>query len=150
MRSLSLAGLAAGVLLHLAPAAGAEEVWYAARGLERGDTLREADLRAAEPASARRVGLVPTERVITGLEVKRRIAVGAPILDRDIGERDLVQANQPVRVFWKAGGITLELQGRAMEAGPLGAEVRVHNPSSGRTIRATVVAEGTAEIRGEP
>ncbi len=85
-----------------------------------------------------------------GQEVKRRIRAGAAIPLRDIGERALVRATQPVRVFWKAGGMTLEMQGKALESGAQGQEIRIHNPGSGRTLRASVVAEGTAEVRGTP
>jgi flagella basal body P-ring formation protein FlgA len=144
------AAFALGALLFAPPPASAGEVWHAARTLQAGDMLREDDIEAAQPQNARlRRGLIDSERAIVGLEVKRRIAAGQPITERDVGVRDLVRAGRPVRVLWKSGSMTLELQARALESGPEGAEVRVHNQQSGRTVRATVVAEGTAEVSGE-
>lgn len=150
MRTVLLTtALACGALL-LPQAAAAREVWQATRMLMPGDTLRADDARPVElPPVRERPGVIAADRPVVGLEVKQRIAAGAALTERDIGPRDLVRASQPVRVLWKTGGITLELQGRALESGPAGAEVRVSNPRSGRTIRAIVVAEGTAEIRAD-
>ena len=135
----------------LLSSAAAREVWHTARSLMPGDTLRSDDVRAVEVPPARdRFTMLDAERPIIGLEVKRRLAAGMALHERDIGERDLVRASQPVRVFWKSAGMTLELQGRALENGPAGAEIRISNPSSGRTFRAIVVAEGTAEITAAP
>lgn len=148
------AGLLLGLALLLAPplaglAGGASEVWHATRPLQPGDVLRPEDV---EPQAPRRAapGQIEAERDIIGLEVKRRLRAGIAITERDIGERNAVRAAQPIRVFWKRNGISLELEGRALESGAIGEQIRVHNPQSGRTIRALVVAEGTAEVRGAP
>ncbi|MBK1659942.1 flagellar basal body P-ring formation chaperone FlgA [Paracraurococcus ruber] len=148
--SMPAAAFAFGAVLLMPPPAAAGDVWHAARTLQAGDTLRGDDITPAEPPGVRpRQGLIETERRIVGLEVKRRVPAGQPITERDVGERDLVRAGQPVRVFWKNGGMSLELQGKALEGGALGNTVRVHNPQSGRTFRASVVADGTAEVQGE-
>jgi flagella basal body P-ring formation protein FlgA len=148
MQSVLSPALLASTLLFSGPLMG-REVWHAARPLLPGDTLRAQDIT---PAAPRRDDsrFVDSDRDIVGLEVKRPIRANAPIPDRDIGQRPLVRATQPVRVFWKSDGMTLEMQGKALESGASGEEIRVHNPGSGRTLRALVVAEGTAEIRGAP
>lgn len=125
------------------------EIWHATRPLLPGDTLRAEDLEAATPRRDD-TRFIPSTRDIIGLEVRRPIRARAPIPERDIGPRPLVRATQPVRVFWKQGALTLELQGKAMESGAEGEQIRIHNPGSGRTLRALVVAEGTAEVRGAP
>lgn len=136
------------VLLLATPATG-REVWHATRALVPGDVLRPQDVAAMAPRRDT-ASLVDAERDIVGLEVKRRIRANAPLGERDIGERDAVRATQMVRVFWKSAGVTLEMEGRAMEAGAIGEEIRVHNPISSRTVRALVVADGTTEVRGAP
>ncbi len=141
--------LIAALALLPARAPEAREVWHAARALVPGDTLRGQDLDAAAPERDR-LELIDASRDIVGLEVKRRLREGMPIPARSIGERDMVRASQPVRVLWKSDGMTLELNGKALESGVLGAEIRVHNAGSGRTIRAVVVADGTAEIQNSP
>ncbi|MFZ6765363.1 MULTISPECIES: flagellar basal body P-ring formation chaperone FlgA [Acetobacterales] len=132
-----------------APSAAAREVWHAARPLLPGDILQPQDIEALAPRRDR-ADLVEAEREVIGLEVKRRVRAQVPLSARDIGERALVRAAQPVRVFWKSAGVSLELEGRALEAGALGEAVRVHNPGSNRTFRALVVAEGTLEVRAAP
>ncbi|WP_051014815.1 flagellar basal body P-ring formation chaperone FlgA [Teichococcus cervicalis] len=150
MRAALLLGLALLAAPPLAgPARGAGEVWHATRALQPGDVLGAQDIEALAPRRAA-PGQVEAERDILGLEVKRRLRAGVALTERDIGERQAVRAAQPVRVFWKRNGVSLELEGRALEAGAIGEQIRVHNPQSGRTIRALVVAEGTAEVRGAP
>ena len=134
-----------------APFVEAREVWHATRILLPGDTLRADDAQAQDLSGPRdRPELLGADRAYVGQEVKRRISAGAPLYQRDIGAPNLVHASQPVRVFWRQEGIQLELEGRALESGPAGAEVRISNARTGRTIRAFVVAEGTAEIRAVP
>jgi flagella basal body P-ring formation protein FlgA len=134
--------------LLLAGPAAAAEVWHAARALAPGDILTRQDIEAMAPR--RPVpGLIDATRNLVGLEVKRRLRATAALTERDVGEPSAVRATQSIRVVWKRAGVTLEMEGRAMESGALGEEIRVHNPRSGRTIRAQVVAEGTAEVRGE-
>jgi flagella basal body P-ring formation protein FlgA len=146
MRTLPIgAALLVASLCHIPPA-DSREVWHATRDLQPGDLLRPQDIDPTEPRRDS-PGFIESSLDIVGQEVKRRIRAGTPIPQRFIGEPALVRASQPVRVFWKAGGMSLEIQGKALEDGPLGAEIRVHNPGSGRTIRAQVVSDGTAEIR---
>ncbi|MDJ0390338.1 flagellar basal body P-ring formation chaperone FlgA [Roseomonas sp. E05] len=127
----------------------AREVWHAARTLERGDILRPQDLEAMAPRRDN-TAFIEAERDLVGQEMRRRVRDGRPLRDRDVGEVLAVHSTDTVRVFWKSGGVTLEMEGRAMESGAVGEEIRVHNPGSNRTIRAVVVAEGTAEVRGAP
>lgn len=148
-RDRSFLLLAAAMALAAPGDAAAREVWHTTRPLLPGDMLRAQDIEASEPQRDHPY-YIDAERDIVGLEVKRRLRANAPIADRYVGERDLVRASQPVRVFWKSNGVTLEMEGRALESGGEGDEVRIHNPESGRTIRARVVAEGTAEVRGRP
>jgi flagella basal body P-ring formation protein FlgA len=149
MRTLPIgAALLVASLCHVPPA-DSREVWHATRDLQPGDLLRPQDLDPAEPRRDSPT-FIESSQDIVGQEVKRRIRAGAAIPLRFIGERALVHASEPVRVFWKNGGMSLEIQGKALEDGARGAEIRVHNAGSGRTIRAQVVAQGTAEIRGLP
>jgi flagella basal body P-ring formation protein FlgA len=44
----------------------------------------------------------------------------------------------------------MAMEGRAMESGAIGDEVRVLNTASGRTIRGTVAGDGMIEMRSTP
>jgi len=126
--------------------AAADEIWHATKTLMPGDVMREDDVESktdAHPAA----DAVPSAREVTGLELKRRVYAGRPLSTHDIGPRSAVRANTNVTVLWRTGALSLELQGRAMEDGAIGDEVRVLNPASLRTIRGTVVGDGMIEMR---
>jgi flagella basal body P-ring formation protein FlgA len=140
---------AAGLLLAggCLPAA-ADDIWHTTRALLPGDVVRDDDVASrsdAHPAP----DAVPAAREVTGLEVKRRVYAGRPLTVHDIGPRSAVRANTTVTVLWRTGALSLELQGRAMEDGAIGDEIRVLNPASLRTIRGTVVGDGMIEMRAE-
>jgi flagella basal body P-ring formation protein FlgA len=144
---------AVGALLLLglpsARPATAEEFWQASRTLLPGDTVRIDDVEAKTPLRSG-ADNVPTTRDVVGLEIKRRVYSGRPLTTRDIGPRSAVKANTPVAVFWSVGALSLQLDGRALETGAIGDAIRVLNPATSRTIRATVVGEGTVNVRAEP
>jgi flagella basal body P-ring formation protein FlgA len=124
----------------------AEEVWHATHTLVPGDVVRSDDVASQAP-SGRITDAVPASSDIIGLEVKRRIYSGHEVTARDVGPRSAVKASTNVTVLWRSGEMSLELEGRALEAGAIGDEIRVLNPASLRTIRGTVVGDGMVEIK---
>jgi flagella basal body P-ring formation protein FlgA len=137
------------LMLSATAPAFADDVWHATRTLMPGDVLAADDVVAG--AMVRPVpDAVPASREIVGLEVKRRLFNGRILTSHDIGARSAVKSSSQVEVIWKVAGLSLELQGRALEDGALGDEIRVLNPMSSRTIRGTVVGDGMVEMRSEP
>jgi flagella basal body P-ring formation protein FlgA len=127
----------------------AGDVWHATRLLLPGDVLRVEDVMAG--AAVRPLpDALPASQTVVGLEVKRRLTDGRVLTDRDVGPRSAVKSNTPVQVIWKAGGLSLELAGRALETGAIGDEIRVLNTMSSRTIRGVVVGDGMVEMRSTP
>lgn len=144
IRHIAIIAVALGVLGgHVARA---DDVWHAVRTLIPGDIVRGEDI-VAQPPSGRVRDTMPATSPIVGLEVKRRIYQGYDISGHDVGAVTVVKASTPVTVLWKSGDLTLELSGRALDAGAVGDEVRVLNPASLRTIRGTVLGEGMVEVR---
>ena len=130
-------------------AASAEEIWFATHNLLPGDVLRDGDLEARTPARPVGAG-VPVDRVLTGLEIRRRVYANHPIDTRDTGPVTVIKANTPVEVRWETGTLSLTMQGRALEPGAIGDEIRVLNPLTSQTVRGTVQEDGTVEVRGIP
>jgi len=143
---LSLRHSLAALMITAAVPAHAEDVWHATHALMPGDIVQPADI-AAEPLQRVWPGALPASTPILGLEVKHYISPTRPLVDRDVGPRSLVKANTSVTVLWREGGLSLELNGRALEDGANGDEVRVLNPTTSRTIRGFVVGEGMVEVR---
>lgn len=127
----------------------AGEAWVAKHNLSPGDILRsdDAEVKSLPQASP---DAVPTTRDLVGMEIKRRVYSGHPIGSRDIGQPTVVKVNSPVQVRWAMGDIALSMRGNALEAGGIGDQIRVLNPTTSRTIRGTVLSDGTVEVRGEP
>jgi flagella basal body P-ring formation protein FlgA len=136
------------LLLAGAPAM-AEDVWVAARALLPGDILGDDDV-AARALPRPRSDTVPATSDLVGMEVRRRVAAGAPLTNRDVGARTLVKANTTVTVIWNVGTLSLSMQGRALQAGALGEEIRVLNTNSSRTVRGIVLASGQVEVKAMP
>jgi flagella basal body P-ring formation protein FlgA len=141
--------LAAPALSGLAAPAIAADAWYATHTLMPGDIVQPDDVVTRTPPRPL-PDLLPPDRAVVGLEVKRRIYADRALTDRDVGPRNAVKANTPVTVLFKAGALVLELQGRALESGALGDEVRVLNTDSSRTVRGVVTGDGMVELRGVP
>ena len=129
--------------------AHAQEVWHATHTLMPGDIVRQEDVMA-NPLLRPYPGALPSSAVIVGLEVKRYVSANRPLVERDVGPPSAVKANTPVTVMWRAGGLALDMEGRALETGALGDEIRVLNPGTSRTIRGIVVGEGMIEVKSEP
>ena len=129
----------------------AREVWQSTRALMPGDLLRPGDAEAQDiPAARDKPDMMGIDQRFVGLEVKRRIPGGQPISTRDVGPVNLVRASAPVRIVWRQDGISIEMQGRALEAGAEGAEVRVTNGRASRPIRGIVVGQDTVEVQSLP
>ena len=86
---------------------------------------------------------------LVGQQIKRRVAADRPLTQPDIGPRSAVLASTSVTVLWTAGPLRMEMEGRAIENGAVGDEIRVLNPTSGRTIRGTVTGDGMVEARSD-
>ncbi len=119
----------------------------ALRTLMPGDVV-QSDSVERRPLPHIVIDVMPSDRDPVGLEVKRHVSMGRPLTIHDVGPISLVHANAEVRVFYRAGTLSMQMNGRALEAGGEGEEIRVLNTTSSRTIRATVVAQDTVEVKG--
>jgi flagella basal body P-ring formation protein FlgA len=128
--------------------AAAEDVWIATHNLMPGDILRSGDIEA-QPMVRPMPDALPGSRELAGLEIRRRVYLGHPIGARDVGSPTVVKANMPVEVHWQSGSLTLVMQGNALDPGAVGDQIRVLNPTTSRTVRGTVAADGTVEVRAD-
>ena len=151
MRSQYIGVIAAVVAVAFAGASPAwsDDFWHATRALLPGDIIRQDDV-AARPLPRPLPEAVPADTNLIGQQVKRRIQADRPLTVRDVGPRTAVEASTPVTVLWSNGSLRMEMEGRAMESGAIGDEVRVLNTASGRTIRGTVAGDGMIEMRSIP
>lgn len=125
--------------------AHADEAWMLTRTVQPGDTLQATDIDLGKVDNPP-TGLFATTRSPAGMDTRRRILAGHPLLERDVERHMLVRANNPVRVVWQSGAISMELEGRALQQGAAGDQIRVLNPASSRTLQGTVLPDGTIQV----
>jgi flagellar basal body P-ring formation protein FlgA len=126
-----------------------QDIWHATRVLQPGDVIRQEDVVARAESRPLPEALF-SDRDIVGQQIKRRVQTDRPLTERDVGARTAVLASTPVSVLWTSGALRMEMEGRAMESGALGDEIRVLNTTSGRTIRGVVAGDGMIEMRSTP
>jgi flagella basal body P-ring formation protein FlgA len=81
-----------------------------------------------------------------GMMLRHAVSAGRPIPRADLARPPLVQRGLPVRVTLDQPGISMVVQGQALQDGMLGAIVRVVNPFSHAVVDAEVTGPQTARV----
>ena len=119
------------------------EVATAARTIERGVILRDADLimeRRARAEVGRDVITSPAQAV--GLAPRGGLQPGRPIRTAELMKPDLVQRNETVTLVYEVPGVVLTIRGKAAEGGAEGDVINVLNEQSKRTLQGVIVGPG--------
>jgi len=123
------------------------EVATAARTIERGVVLRDADLimeRRARSEVGRDVITSPAQAV--GLAPRGGLQPGRPIRTAELMKPDLVQRNETVTLVYEVPGVVLTIRGKAAEGGAEGDVINVLNEQSKRTLQGVVIGPGRVAI----
>lgn len=140
MTRFSLACL---LLLSLTPLAEAGSV-VATRTLRAQTVITEADVSVAEEAVPGALGDLGEA---IGLETRIAIYPGRPIMAADLVPPAIVERNQVVPLAFRRGGLSIVTEGRALDRGGIGAQIRVMNATSKLTVFATLGADGVAYVQ---
>jgi flagellar basal body P-ring formation protein FlgA len=132
------------------PLAGSVEetlrVLVAAHALMPGAVIAPEDLGAADlPASAITAAVATMPAQADGMEAEHVIPAGDPIPLAELARPPLVERGQPVLIALAIPGLALSEQGRALDTGTAGDDVRVLNPVSRAVLEGTV--SGPGEVR---
>lgn len=87
-------------------------------------------------------GMTEEDQALMGMQVRRTIYAGRPVLASNTQEPTVVERNQLVTVKYVTGGLEITLTGRAMDSAGIGDPVSVMNPSSRKLINGYVTEEG--------
>lgn len=123
----------------------AQQTLIYARNIQAGDILTAADLVWSDDAIASSDSLGDPDGAI-GKAARHALRAGAAASARDLLSPRLVKRDEPVRVCFDSDGVTLTLDGKAMNDGALGESVRVMNPTSKLVIEAVVSGPGQALV----
>lgn len=125
------------------------DVEVTTRRMALGEVIGRADLQPARV----RVGLVRGEAArlpeqAVGLAVRHALPVGAPLLLAELGRPTMVQRGSPVEVQMSTPGLSVVVQGIAMEPGAVGERVHVLNPATRIVLEAEVTGPQRARATG--
>jgi len=114
-----------------------------------GSILQPNDIRTARVrTSIIRGDVVRNVGDAFGMQIKRAIAPGQPLLANDLMHPSVVIKGATVLMMLDSPGITLTAQGQAVESGAIGERIRVLNPSSRAAVEAEVI--GPDRVRVAP
>ena len=123
----------------------AAESIVALRTIRAGEVIGAAHVArdaAVVPGAAER-----TEDVV-GLEARRMIYTGRPVLHADIGPPAILERNAIVPLLFRHGALTITAEGRTLSRAGIGDRVRVMNLNSRKTVHGVVSADGTVVADG--
>ncbi|GAK45275.1 flagellar basal body P-ring biosynthesis protein FlgA [Tepidicaulis marinus] len=125
----------------------AAETPVPARRIERGEVIREADLRlAAVETRQLRPDSLLDEGAIVGMEARRTLLPGRVISSLALRAPLMVEKNAQVSALYRDGTLELNLLALAQDDGMKGDTVRLTNPSTGNTVYAVVTGPSRARI----
>jgi flagella basal body P-ring formation protein FlgA len=84
---------------------------------------------------------------VIGQEARVALYAGRPVLMGDIGPPAVITRNEIVALRYRANGINISTEGRALERGAIGDRIRVMNLGSRATLFGQILNDGTVEVR---
>lgn len=96
--------------------------------------------------SAELPGAIGDPALAIGQEARVSIYAGKPVKAGDVGPPTLVQRNQLVTLIYVTGGLSISTEGRALDRGAEGEDLRVMNLGSKNTVTGRVGPDGAVYV----
>lgn len=119
--------------------------WIASQNVAHGDSVGPALFKPVtldvlqQPPGIYLGNYLPMESVLN-----RSLVAGKPLMGNDFKPRIVMKRGAPVQVHYQLSGVTVSMQGVALEDGSRGSLINIQNPSSRKRLLARVVDEGNA------
>lgn len=126
-----------------------ENVVVTGKALPRNTLLERSQLKLAKRNLAKlpQGYFVDPERLV-GMKLKRNLSAGLPLTPTMVKAQTAVKRGQRVILVSRSRGVSVRMQGKAMDNGAMGELVRVRNLSSKRIVEGTITKAGEVLIRG--
>ena len=89
--------------------------------------------------------LTETDQAV-GKETRVTLYAGRAIRAEDLGSPTLVDRNQTVILLFQSKGLTIRVEGRALDRGGAGDPIRAMNMTSRQTVTGIVAPDGTIRV----
>lgn len=129
-------------VLVLAPPALADSV-VATRVIRAQSVVVPEDLAVVDAAIP---GALADPAAALGLEARVTLYPGRPVRAADLGPPALVDRNQIVALDFRAGGLSIRAEGRALARGGAGDVIRVMNLASRTTVSGRIRPDGVVDV----
>lgn len=122
----------------------------AAVALSRGVVPQPEQVRF-EPRAACGAGdvVVASAEQLHGMQLKRAVAAGEPLLLRDLEPRPVIRRGERVTATLERGSIHITISGTALADGALGGRIAVKNDQGGKRLWGLVTGAGAVRIEPE-
>ena len=120
---------------------GSVKVLALARSVTKGDVITAADLVIVEVPERNAHGAFLADVDIVGRRLKSSLTAGQPVRARHLQPDILVAKDTEVIIVGRAGAVSVDVLGVALEDGQFGEWIEVQNASSGHSIFAKVISE---------
>lgn len=124
-----------------------QEVYVPAHNINKGEIIKQEDLKALKIRNSRIKPLNVTEMDnLVGKESKRPLKKGKLITQKEIGEKILVHKNDKVSLIYKTDKMQITAKGIAKEDGSKGQRIETENSKSGKKVYGIVTDAYTVEV----
>ena len=144
------AGSASAKLRFTGTAIETVEAAILARGVERNEIIKSADVTIERRPKSEVGNDVASRDRTVGMQARRQLRAGAAVKASDLAKPDLVQRDQSVMLIYETSGLYLTIRGKALEGGTEGDVVSVLNLQSKRTVTGVVVGRGQVAVSIAP
>jgi len=117
------------------------------RVIAPGEVIAKADIKWTKyPVKKINRNAITDITQLVGQTVKRALPAGKILNQNDIMMPVAIAKGSTVQMTYRAGALTLSMQGRALEDGGTGDTIRIMNPKSKKIVFAVVIRDGYAEV----
>lgn len=116
------------------------------RSVTKGDIVTTDDVTIVEVAERNAIGAFPVGNDIVGRRFKSSLTAGRPVRARHLQPDYLVTKDAEVMITSKAGAISVDVVGIALENGQFGEWIKVQNESSGESVFARIISEKKVSV----
>ncbi|MEM8801282.1 MAG: flagellar basal body P-ring formation chaperone FlgA [Pseudomonadota bacterium] len=130
------------ILLMLATPTFSETL-VATRVVRPNSVISENDFAVAEKSVS---GALASSERIAGLEARVTLYPGRPIMPEHVGPPAVVERNQPIKLIFRQGSLTISTDARALSRGGVGDVIRAMNLASRTTVSGVILPNGTIKV----
>lgn len=124
-----------------------KKVLVAARTLQRGDILSDADIKLeVHDIGSLSYGYFEDKRIGAGMKIKRRALAGAVLTPSMLKKPQVVTRGQKIAIMAQSGRMKVRMMGKALANGAIGDRIQVMNIKSRQKLEGVVTSSAEVQV----